>query len=103
MVAFWRDVAVRPFGPDGLPGSSRPLPPTSEPFVAGGRSYTWHQQLQLDEATADAVRSASELPASGEAVVPIELPCIWEQVSDEGATPSGVTEEIPEYSSCFQF
>jgi len=104
MVAFWRDVAIRPFGPDGLPGSSRPLPDPSAPLVGGGRTYTWHQALKLDEDTAASL--AVGLPPKLKAVDPVPLPRIWEPVCGE-ATPDDVAKEkcetMPDYNLCFQF
>mmetsp|Transcript_64305 Transcript_64305/g.135067 ORF Transcript_64305/g.135067 Transcript_64305/m.135067 type:complete len:542 (+) Transcript_64305:115-1740(+) len=99
MVAFWRDVRIRPFEEDGLPGSSRPLPSTSGPFEMGKRRYTWHQQLRLDGSPEDALRKL-EVPATLEAVVPVPVPNVWEPVEKEGSLP---TESMPEYDKCFQF
>lgn len=100
MVAFWREIRERPFGPDGLPGSSRPLPDTSAPFSTGTRDYTWHQELALDTSTPQ-VNEAVECGSLRD-VRPVPIPLVWTEVgsADKEAAPPTA---MPAYNECFQF
>lgn len=90
MVAFWRDLNVRPFGDDGLPGSSRPMPDPEESLVVGPRTYTWHQQLRLS-----AVFGEHEVAPPWS---PVPFQGVWVNVDGEPA--QGV---LPDYAKCFQW
>lgn len=99
MVAFWTDIAIRSFDTDGLPGSSRPLPPTNEPFVLGTREYTWQQKLELETPFC-----MPSIPATKEDVIPVALPELWEEIAPEGGMrTSSAPAGMPEYNKCFQF
>jgi len=123
MVAFWRELAQRPFGADGLAGSARPLPSPAHAFPAGRRTYTWHRELALpagqEAAAAAAPRAegaargscagggatgppAPDPPAAvGLRPAPVAVEAlqeVWCPVED-GAAAAGP----PSYADCFQF
>merc|ERR1712129_16013 len=118
MVAFWRDIAIRPFAPDGLPGSSRPLPDCNEPMHLGGRTYTWQQKLRVQSSGQSALASTASSASPAE-VPPLPVACVWEKVGRAsaerlpaavaaagtavGAALESSSEHVPEYSKCFQF
>lgn len=96
---------MRPFGKDGLAGSSRPLPDTGSDFTVGPRTYTWHRQLALD---AEKLRSLDvKANSSMQEVEPVALPAVWTAVDpDEVAETSrreGGAASIPPYDQCFQW
>ena len=81
---------ARPFGDDGLPGSSRPMPDPEESLVVGPRTYTWHQQLRLS-----AVFGEHEVAPPWS---PVPFQGVWVNVDGEPA--QGV---LPDYAKCFQW
>ena len=91
MIAFWKEIRTRPFGPDGLPGSSRPLPDRSVSEV-GPKRYTWHQRLALPLDAGGYPSPTSVFPVSG-------MP-IWTEIQG-GDVPEGVG--LPSIQECFQF
>lgn len=91
MIAFWKEIRTRPFGPDGLPGSSRPLPDRSVSEVEPKR-YTWHQRLALPLDAGGYPSPTSVFPVSG-------MP-IWTEIQG-GDVPEGVG--LPSIQECFQF
>jgi len=100
MVAFWREITMRPFGPDGLAGSSRPLPDLAAPFTKGGRTYTWHQRLapRGDEDSTWASEAAAP-----SLVPPFAVPVVWVEVENAGKPMEGDKVPLPDYGDCFQF
>ena len=90
MIAFWKEIRTRPFGPDGLPGSSRPLPRSVSEF--GPKRYTWHQRLALPLDAGGYPSPTSVFPVSG-------MP-IWTEIQG-GDVPEGVG--LPSIQECFQF
>lgn len=102
MVAFWRSIAERPFGPEGAAGSSRPVPPVEAPAKFGARTYTWHTKLALASSglLLGAEQSAAVEPR---AVAPMALPEVWAAVPQEGAKDEGSAGALPAYRDCFQW
>ena len=95
MVAFWRKIQVRPFGSDGLAGSSRPVPDPAEVLKIGQREYTWHQALSLPLKTPHEQPDEStprQVPLPGKAPVWVTLE--GDAVPDEAG--------LPDISACFQ-
>ena len=93
MIAFWKDIRKRPFGKDGLPGSSRPLPDPAEVLKVGGREYTWHQKLRLP-------LNCCSVVSSPVAVSPICKAPLWTDIGGK-AVEEGVA--LPDIEECFQF
>ena len=92
MIAFWKEIQTRPFGPDGLPGSSRPLPNPAQVFEIGKKKYTWHRRLALP---LEAGTSASPIAVSPPCRTPV-----WTEVNG-GDVGDGVA--LPAIEECFQF
>ena len=96
MVAFWEDIEVRPFGSDGLPGSSRPVPDPAEILEAGGREYTWHQALALPLQTPE--DTTTKAPELTEVRLPSNSP-VWVKLNGD-RIPDGIA--LPDIGTCFQ-
>ena len=96
MVAFWREIEARPFGADGLSGSSRPVPESAQVLEVGQRRYTWHQGLALPRKFATDVEGCS---APCDVPLPSNAP-VWVTLSGDE-----VQEEVglPDIGTCFQF
>lgn len=98
MVAFWKQIQLRPFGSDGLAGSSRPLPDTSGPAQIGSKRYTWQQELALSSISLDSDLKGATDPL----VLPLaSWPAVWVPV-EPSAKDSGPVS-LPAYGECFQF
>eukprot|EP00931_Biecheleriopsis_adriatica_P079300 TRINITY_DN52705_c0_g1_i1.p1 TRINITY_DN52705_c0_g1~~TRINITY_DN52705_c0_g1_i1.p1 ORF type:complete len:526 (-),score=105.59 TRINITY_DN52705_c0_g1_i1:34-1611(-) len=95
MVAFWHQIETRPFGADGLAGSSRPLPDPAAPLTAGPKTYTWHQELRLPKP--DLLQREDTPP------VPASLPLrtgVWTTID---GCEVGNGEPVPAIDKCYQF
>eukprot|EP00933_Yihiella_yeosuensis_P018465 TRINITY_DN1513_c5_g1_i1.p1 TRINITY_DN1513_c5_g1~~TRINITY_DN1513_c5_g1_i1.p1 ORF type:complete len:447 (+),score=93.78 TRINITY_DN1513_c5_g1_i1:155-1342(+) len=103
MIAFWQEIQMRPWGPDGLAGSSRPLPEPAEDFVIGPKRYTWHRKFALPAPGF----TGEEFPLESAAPVPVPLrQGVWTSV--EGVdTPHGsavtTPTQAPPIDECWQF
>ena len=89
MIAFWKEIQKRPFGPDGLPGSSRPVPASD--VEMGKKKYTWRQRLALP------LEAGSCTPI---ATYPVCRMPVWTEVNG-GDVGEGVA--LPGIQECFQF
>ncbi|CAE7804410.1 unnamed protein product, partial [Symbiodinium sp. CCMP2456] len=76
MIAFWPEIELRPFGADGLAGSSRAAPDPAHVLEVGDRRYTWHQALSLPSMVAEAAANLNPAPASSEVLLPSNAP-VW--------------------------
>eukprot|EP00929_Paragymnodinium_shiwhaense_P104386 TRINITY_DN68764_c0_g1_i1.p1 TRINITY_DN68764_c0_g1~~TRINITY_DN68764_c0_g1_i1.p1 ORF type:complete len:567 (+),score=75.09 TRINITY_DN68764_c0_g1_i1:65-1765(+) len=109
MVAFWPEISLRPFGEDGLAGSSRPLPDTSKDFTAGSRTYTWHKALALANASKALLDAVDGDEGMSSEVKPRALPAVWARSEDVNASEMSNGERsddklaIPPYNECFQW
>merc|ERR1712107_328063 len=101
-VAFWKDIRVRPFGADGLAGSSRPLPDPAALLKVGPNTYTWHQTPALPVGEQKLVNLV--VPSSIRESPLTEKRGVWVRVGQEADSNGGLgTKATPAYSDCFQF
>ena len=99
MIAFWHEIEMRPFGADGLSGSSRPAPDPAHALEMGERRYTWHQTLCLPSTAAGTASNLDPAPAPSEVLLPSNAP-VWVTLDGD---PIQDEAGLPDIGACFQF